>query len=287
MNKKKVFIMFAVLIIAIIGISMPADAVLINEPYSGSYEWYSGMGDNLNNTLTQEFSLPAGAQLTFQTWYDIEENWDYGYVEASTDGGATWKTVAGNITTNTNPNGFNFKGNGITGNSGGWVDATFNLSVYGGQTVLLSFRYETDGAIQGPAWTIDDIAINGFFDDVESGSQGWTADGWYIMDGTTEPIPGQGIQELDDYIQDLDADDFNKKAKQRQKALHNSLEAVVVLIEAGEYQDAIDKLQNSIRAKADGSVDGDPNNDWITDPTAQQEICAMIDDITADLQLLL
>jgi len=186
MNKNKVFIIFAVLIIAIIGISMPADAVLINEPYSGSYEWYSGMGDNLNNTLTQEFSLPAGAQLTFQTWYDIEQDWDYGYVEASTDGGATWATVAGNIITNTNPNGQN-SGNGITGNSGGWVVATFNLSYYGGQTTLLRFRYETDVLFQGLAWTIDDIAINGFFDDVESGSQGWTADGWYIMDGVAEP----------------------------------------------------------------------------------------------------
>lgn len=112
-------------------------------------------------------------------------------------------------------------------------------------------------------------------------------------DGVSPPwivtvlTPGQGIQALDAYIQGLDADDFNKKAKQRKKALSNSLEAVVDLIEAGEYQDAIDKLQNNIRAKADGLVDGNPNNDWITDLTAQQEICAMIDDIVAFLQLLL
>jgi len=158
----------------------------VNQPYSGSYEWYSDKGDNLNNTLTQQFTLPAGAQLTFWTWYDIETDWDYGYVEVSTDGGATWTTVPGNITTNSDPNGNNQEGNGITGNSGGWVFATFDLSAYGGQTVLLRFRYETDVAVQGLGWTVDDISINGFFDDVEAGNQGWTADGWYIFEGTAE-----------------------------------------------------------------------------------------------------
>jgi len=99
--------------------------------------------------------------------------------------------------------------------------------------------------------------------------------------------PGQGIQSLDAYIQGLPAGAFEKNAKQRKNALHNKLEAVIDLIDAGEYQQAIDKLQDDIRAKADGSLGGNPNNDWITDPTAQQEICAMIDDIVANLQLLL
>lgn len=159
---------------------------LVNEPYSGSYEWYSDKGDNLNNTLNQEFTLPAGAQLTFWTWYDIELDWDYGYVEVSTDGGATWATIEGNITTNSDPNGNNQEGNGITGNSGGWVLATFDLSAYGGQTVVLSFRYETDAVFQGLGWTVDDITINGFFDDVEGGNMGWTANGWYIFEGEAE-----------------------------------------------------------------------------------------------------
>jgi len=157
----------------------------VNEPYSGSYEWYSDKGDNLNNTLTQEFTLPAGAELTFWTWYDIEEGWDYGYVEVSIDGGATWATVQGNITTNTDPNGNNSEGNGITGNSGGWLLATFDLSAYESETVLLRFRYETDFIFQHLGWTVDDITINSFFDDVESGNQGWTADGWYIFEGSS------------------------------------------------------------------------------------------------------
>jgi hypothetical protein len=103
----------------------------------------------------------------------------------------------------------------------------------------------------------------------------------------TVRTPGQAVQALDDYFQNLEEDAFRNNARQRKRALHNSLEAVVGQIEAGEYQDAINKLRNDIRAKADGSLGGNPKNDWITDPAAQQEICAMIDDIIANLQLLL
>lgn len=155
----------------------------VNEPHSGKYEWYSGKGDNLNNVLTREFSLPENAKLTFWTWYDIELDWDYGFVEVSTDGGTTWATVQGSITTNFDPNGNNQEGNGITG-SNGWVHASFDLSAFGGQTVLLRFRYETDMAVQGLGWTIDDISINGFSDDVEIGNQGWNTNSWKIFEGT-------------------------------------------------------------------------------------------------------
>jgi PKD repeat protein len=52
----------------------------------------------------------------------------------------------------------------------------------------------------------------------------------------------------------------------------------------GELDDY--KLRNDIRAKADGSVGGNPNDDWITDPAAQQAICAIIDDIITYLESL-
>ena len=92
-------------------------------------------------------------------------------------------------------------------------------------------------------------------------------------------------QAIDNYIQDLEDDDFDKNAKQRKKSLHNRLQSVIDMIDAGEFQDAIDHLQD-IRSQADGSLGGNQNNDWITDPTAQQEICAMIDDIIVNLQLV-
>src|SRR5690606_37783438 len=83
---------------------------------------------------------PAGATLTAQVRYEIEQEWDYAYVILSTDGGATWEHVATNLSTSDNPNGQNF-GNGITGSSGGnWVELTADLAAYGGKTVLLGVR---------------------------------------------------------------------------------------------------------------------------------------------------
>lgn len=54
-------------------------------------------------------------------------------------------------------------------------------------------------------------------------------------------------------------------------------------MENGDYQGAIDKLENDIRSKCDGSLGGDSNNDWITDPEAQRDINVMIDKYIAYL----
>lgn len=111
--------------------------------------------------------------------------------------------------------------------------------------------------------------------------------------GTSSPRPvevldaEQAIVVLDEYIQGLPNSAFKGQAAQRKNALQNKLAAVIQLIGAEEYQQAIDKLQNDVRAKADGLIDGNPNDDWIVDSMAQQEICRMIDDIMAYLETLL
>ncbi len=80
-------------------------------------------------------------------------------------------------------------------------------------------------------------------------------------------------------------------APQMRNALENKLlddpNSVFNLIEGGMIQDAIDKLKYDIRAKADGSLGGNPANDWITDPTAQAELADMIDALVAYLETLL
>lgn len=112
----------------------------------GSASYYSNTGDNLSNTLEiGTFYRVDAVSDTFscQLWYDIETHWDYAYFEVSTDGGLIWSPVAGNVTTNSNPNGAN-RGNGITGLSGGWVQAIFPLDAYVGSEVHLRFNYVTD-----------------------------------------------------------------------------------------------------------------------------------------------
>jgi PKD repeat protein len=97
----------------------------------------------------------------------------------------------------------------------------------------------------------------------------------------------ESITIINKSVQDLPGDAFKGKANQRKNAYSHKLAEVNVLIAAGAYQEAIDKLQNDLRAKGDGSIDGNSKNDKITDPAAQEKICRMIDDLIAYLQTML
>jgi len=158
--------------------------LVLGTPPEGALAWWSGRGDNLDNTMTHTVTVPAApASLSMQLWYDIERDWDYGYVAVSSDGGQTWANLASSVTTTTNPNGQNF-GNGITGTSNGWVAAAFDLSAYAGQTVLLRLRYWTDGFVQGKGLMADQIVLGSFADGAEGGTGGWTLNGFAASDGT-------------------------------------------------------------------------------------------------------
>ena len=134
--------------------------------------------------MVRTIQVPDAAPLLTMTLnYDIEPNWDYAYVSASTDGGATWVNLAGNVTTNANPNGQN-QGNGITGLSSGWVPATFDLSAYAGQTIQLRLRYLTDPAVARNGILADAISLGDFSDGAEQGDNGWILDGFKRTTGT-------------------------------------------------------------------------------------------------------
>jgi immune inhibitor A len=158
---------------------VPADA------YSGHYAWWSNRGDDIDAMLTRAFDLSGldGATLKVQMWYDIERDWDYAYVEASVDGGRTWDLLAGPSMTVRNPNGNSF-GPAYTGQSGGWIEETFDLSPYAGRAVLLRFEYVTDDAVHHAGWLIDDVQIPelGYADDLESGTGDWQARGFVYSD---------------------------------------------------------------------------------------------------------
>jgi hypothetical protein len=124
--------------------------------HSGNYSLFSGSENNYNGTafLENTVAVQENDTLRFWAWYNIETNFDYAYVQISTDGGMTFTNLEGNITTDFNPYGNN-QGNGITGNSSGWVEAIFPLGDYAGESVLLGLRYVTDN------WTL----YTGFYAD--------------------------------------------------------------------------------------------------------------------------
>jgi len=128
------------------------------DAYSGNWGYYSGSGDNLNHSITADrpyFVDSLSDTFRFWTSYVIETDWDYAYVDVSTDLGESWTTVEGNITTTYDPYGNN-RGHGITGTTPGWVEAIFPLTAYLGQELYLRISYVTDAAVIEHGIDVDD-----------------------------------------------------------------------------------------------------------------------------------
>ncbi|MCP4540859.1 MAG: M6 family metalloprotease domain-containing protein [Chloroflexi bacterium] len=146
-----------------------------------------GLHTTLNNmsvvTLEHVFDLSVAAAptFTFDTYFDIEEDWDYVYVRASTDG-VSW-TILFNDEGEyamTDPNGsFAWLGEGgLTGNYGGSL--TYDLISYTGESmVYLQFAHVTDQGTLNPGMWIDNLALPelGYANDLEDHSD-WANNGW-------------------------------------------------------------------------------------------------------------
>jgi hypothetical protein len=139
------------------------------KPLVGTAHWYAGYQNNSERELEVPVA-PGATQLTFDTWYFIENGWDYGFVEAEVDG--SWVTVPVSsggqvITTNTNPQGNNTEGNGLTGVSGGsydngdsptYLQASATLPA---GTTAVRFRYSTDAGYLDTGWFVSNVEVDG------------------------------------------------------------------------------------------------------------------------------
>jgi len=172
-----------------IRIQLPDKEKYVNDPYGGEWEWFGGKADEADHRLDRTVDLTgfSSATLDFWTWYEIEEGWDFGFVQVSTDGGQTWTSMETERTTyNHNPSAMeSIVANlpGYTGSSGGWVHEVIDLTPYAGTEVQLRFRYMTDWAATYAGFYVDEIRVTAdgqeiLFDDAESLDPGWTAVGW-------------------------------------------------------------------------------------------------------------
>ncbi len=154
---------------------LPADA------FSGNYAFWTNKGDESDMTLTRDFDFSAVTGeilLSFQTWYDIETDYDYVYLEVSEDG-VHWDIITTPLGTDEDPSGnsYGWAFNGITN---GWVQENVDLSAYAGKEVQVRFEYVTDAAVNGEGMLIDDIRIDAvdYFSDFETDDGGWEANGY-------------------------------------------------------------------------------------------------------------
>ncbi|CAN5689584.1 immune inhibitor A [soil metagenome] len=164
------------------------------DAHSGKYSWWSNRDDDSDSALTRQFDLSkitpgAPVAMDVAMWWDIEKNYDYGYVEASRDG-RKWSILPGQHTSTDNPSGNSF-GPGYTGQSLAadgktvqWQTEHFDLSAFAGGPVQIRFEYITDDATNGSGWLIDDLQIPAlnYKTDFEQDVSSWQSDGWLLTD---------------------------------------------------------------------------------------------------------
>jgi hypothetical protein len=157
------------------------------DPYTGDWYLFSDRADVSWKRLTRTVDLTGATSgnLSFQTSYSTELDWDYLVVEAHTVGQDNWTTLpdANGHTqqgtgdscaegwdeihpfithyqgANCEPAGTTGAWHAATGSSNGWQEWSVDLSAYAGQQVEVSISYISDWGTQGLGVFLDDTVV--------------------------------------------------------------------------------------------------------------------------------
>ena len=174
-----------------IKINLPDKVIETPNPLGTGKAWWSDRADLADFYLAHDFDLTGTAApiFSFASYWSFEQDYDYGYLEVSDDGGATWTKLPdmdgifvddgmGNL-------GLNGEGQGTL---------RFDLAAYAGQKITLRLHYTSDVGVQWAGWWADDFkladgATTLFTDDVENPPNGWTTNHFVIVPLTrTYPV---------------------------------------------------------------------------------------------------
>lgn len=121
--------------------------------------WWSGRDENMASSLRLDLAPAEGALLEGRLWYQLEEGWDYAYLQASTDGGRRWRNLPIAGSRAEDPNGNNL-GQGLTGASAGWEDWRLDLGPYAGRSLALRWLVLTDDAVSESGLALADTRLS-------------------------------------------------------------------------------------------------------------------------------
>jgi hypothetical protein len=129
--------------------------MVTNDPdRPGNPVLWSGNANNTDASAVASVTVPtADPTLRFLAKYGAELGYDYGYVQVSTDGGATYTTIPGNHTVDAP------LGPGLNGTTTGFEQEEYSLSAYAGQSILVAIRYVSDGGVNEGGLLVDDISV--------------------------------------------------------------------------------------------------------------------------------
>ncbi len=169
--------------------------------YSPTHSFTDSPFGNYSNNQTNIMTMQGVVDLSdilfpmlkFWTRWEIEASWDFGQVEASMTGGASWFPLEGQYTSPGSGQGVQSPGQpGYDGFQTSWVEESMSLEDYAGiDNLKIRFELRSDGGVVEDGWYVDDIRVVGF-------QQGpppeisdliilWAADGAELI---WTPIPG-------------------------------------------------------------------------------------------------
>jgi immune inhibitor A len=178
----------------VVSLPQSLNTTVIAQPIEGTKLFYGGKGAEVDHTMTTTLDLTGkvNATLTYKVWFDIEEDWDGGFVQVND--GTGWVSLKTPImkTDFNNPDGYPTIIDSLpayTGTSGGWLAETIDLSAYTGKVISLRFRYATDWGTELNGMLVDDVKVVAdgatiLTETAETGFGTFTNDGWEVTNGS-------------------------------------------------------------------------------------------------------
>ena len=164
--------------------------LLPENPIEGRYAFWSNKGDHSNMRLTREFdfrNVSGPITLNYKTWYDLELDYDYLFLEISSNG-RNWRIIRTPSSTSENPSGnsYGWGYNGLSGGDGSWIEESIDLSGYAGEQIQVRFEYITDAAVHGEGFLLDSVSIPeiGYSTGFEEDDGGWLAEGFVRVENS-------------------------------------------------------------------------------------------------------
>ena len=232
------------------------------EAYSGIFKMSSNGDAWAWYRFHQYFNLTglSTATLNFWTQYDIELDWDYGYVEVHDLTEDTWCTLEGTNTVDTLPKneGIDNKNcpgdetdwgleptgyyedelwNAFTGTVTEWYEEEMDLTPFGGHEIEIYFTYWTDPYTLGGGWFVDNITVLGITDDFE-GESNWVIDNGWTCDSSLHfndfEVDLITIEDGDVSIESLELNEFQQGAASFDLYATQTSEKYVLMVVASQ-----------------------------------------------------
>lgn len=113
--------------------------------HSPTKSYGSGNDAFRGDTMTSTSSYLGADSVSFWWWGGCETTFDKGYFDISTDNGTSWINLVECL-----------------GNDQTWTWEDVDVSSYSGYSILLRFRFESDGSVFNGGFWVDDILVNGW-----------------------------------------------------------------------------------------------------------------------------